>query len=57
MITLTYAWVCLACPEHGSGDGADKAADKHSRTVKHSTRSWAVPQSGAALGCDGDVGS
>ena len=43
-VILEYGWACLDCPEHGDGEGSDKAAEKHTKKENHSTRSWSKPE-------------
>lgn len=40
---VEYHWRCMKCPEHGSGEGSDKAAEKHGKATLHPTASWATP--------------
>ena len=43
-MSITEAWTCTTCDAHGTGPGSDRAADKHTRTTGHTTRTTATPE-------------
>lgn len=44
MTALRSAWSCADCDAAGEGPDSDRAADKHTRTARHSTRVWTAPE-------------
>lgn len=44
MTALVESWACRNCDAHGTGTTSDRAADKHTRTTGHTTRTTATPK-------------